>query len=264
MIYELAGLRVNVKNRCRYTSEFCKEYLSEDQDSSADFEAETTKEEFYAEKEASPGFSDGYIENICLYRKICLQMPEYDRFLLHSAVLTFEGNAYAFLGRSGIGKSTHTALYTAHIKGSEILNGDKPIIARTGDEFITYGTPWNGKENRGRKGSAPLKGRTGNNKRDRAYFARRGGRQIVFADFIAHGTESGGKNAGTCRRYRYERTRVRIALQYGNGSGENVVFRFNGKIGGRLYEIKPRNVAAEQGIYRQRHAAAYEKTNCRG
>ncbi len=86
MIYELAGLRVNVKNRCRYTSEFCKEYLSEDQDSSADFEAETTKEEFYAEKEASPGFSDGYIENICLYRKICLQMPEYDRFLLHSAV----------------------------------------------------------------------------------------------------------------------------------------------------------------------------------
>ena len=39
MIYELAGLRVNVKNRCRYTSEFCKEYLSEDQDSSADFEA---------------------------------------------------------------------------------------------------------------------------------------------------------------------------------------------------------------------------------
>ncbi len=86
MIYELAGLRVNVKNRCRYTSEFCKEYLSEDQDSSADFEAETTKEEFYAEKEASPGFSDGYIENICLYRKICLKMPEYDRFLLHSAV----------------------------------------------------------------------------------------------------------------------------------------------------------------------------------
>ena len=158
MIYELAGLRVNVKNRCRYTSEFCKEYLSEDQDSSADFEAETTKEEFYAEKEASPGFSDGYIENICLYRKICLKMPEYDRFLLHSAVLTFEGNAYAFLGRSGIGKSTHTALYTAHIKGSEILNGDKPIIARTGDEFIAYGTPWNGKENRGRKGSAPLKG----------------------------------------------------------------------------------------------------------
>ena len=148
MIYELAGLRVNVKNRCRYTSEFCKEYLSEDQDSSADFEAETTKEEFYVEKEASPGFSDGYIENICLYRKICLQMPEYDRFLLHSAVLTFEGNAYAFLGRSGIGKSTHTALYTAHIKGSEILNGDKPIIARTGDEFIAYGTPWSGKEKR--------------------------------------------------------------------------------------------------------------------
>ena len=157
MIYDLAGLRVNINNRCRYTSEFCKEYLSSDQASPADFTAEVTKDEFFAEKEVSPGFSDGYIENICLYRAICLKMPEYGRFLMHSAVLTFEGNAHAFLGRSGIGKSTHTALWTNNVKGAEILNGDKPILSYENGVFTVYGTPWNGKENRGRKGSAPLK-----------------------------------------------------------------------------------------------------------
>lgn len=162
MIYELAGLRVNIKNRCRYTSEFCKEYLSVDQLSPAAFEAEVTGEEFAEEKKQSEGFSDGYIENICLYRSVCLQMPKYGRFLLHSAVIEYENNAYAFLGRSGIGKSTHTALWINNVKGAEILNGDKPIIgfdesAADGEKFVAYGTPWNGKENRGKKGRAPLK-----------------------------------------------------------------------------------------------------------
>lgn len=162
MIYELAGLRVKIENRCRYTSEFCKDYLSEDQSSPAAFEVAVTNEEFSAEKKESEGFSDGYIENICLYRSICLQMPKYGRFLLHSAVLEYKNNAYAFLGRSGIGKSTHTALWINNVKGAEILNGDKPIIgynesAAKGEKFIAYGTPWNGKENRGKKGQAPLK-----------------------------------------------------------------------------------------------------------
>lgn len=157
MIYEIANLRINIQNRCRYTNEFCKEYLVVDQSSPADFSVSVTNEEFYAEKEQSKNFSDGYIENICLYRKICLQMPRYNRFLLHAAILTFDGAAYAFLGKSGIGKSTHTALWTSHINGAEILNGDKPIIENYGNNFIAYGTPWNGKENRGRKGNAPLK-----------------------------------------------------------------------------------------------------------
>lgn len=48
------------------------------------------------------------------------------------------------------------------MKGAEILNGDKPIIwfdesAADGEKFVAYGTPWNGKENRGKKGQAPLK-----------------------------------------------------------------------------------------------------------
>ena len=157
MIYEIAGLRVNIKNRCRFTTEFCKAYLSPDQESTFDVETEVTNEEFYAEKELSQGFSDGYIENICLYRKLCVQLPMRNRMLLHCAVLDYNGDAYAFLGRSGTGKSTHTGLWLKYVSGTDIVNGDKPILSFTDDFVFAHGTPWMGKEGLGRNVSAPLK-----------------------------------------------------------------------------------------------------------
>ena len=157
MIYEIADLRVHIKNRCAYTDKFCSAYLSKDQTSPCDIVAEVTREAFEEEKKASPGYSDGYIENICLYREICLQMPKFDRFLMHAAVLEFEGEGYAFLGRSGTGKSTHTGLWMKHL-GAVTINGDKPVIAYRDGAFIAYGTPWMGKEGRGCNASTPLKG----------------------------------------------------------------------------------------------------------
>lgn len=158
MVYDIAGLRILIQNRCRYTEVFCKEYLSSDQESPADISAVVTNEEFYAEKKESSQFSDGYIENICLYRCICRQMPVLNRMLLHAAVLEYEGNGYAFLGRSGTGKSTHTGLWLKHLQGSKIVNGDKPILQATDNGFIAYGTPWMGKEGLGCNASVPLKG----------------------------------------------------------------------------------------------------------
>ena len=105
MIYDIAGLRIAINNRCRFTEEFCKAYLSEDQASTYDIAVAVTNEEFYEEKNASEQpFSDGYIENICLYRNICRQLPVLERMLLHAAVLEHNGNGYAFLGKSGTGK----------------------------------------------------------------------------------------------------------------------------------------------------------------
>lgn len=158
MIYELAGMRVDIQNRCEYTARFCKEYLSEDQASPADITARVTKEEFLAEKELSAGFSDGYVENICLYRTICQQAPLFKRMLLHASVLEYEGNGYAFLGRSGTGKSTHTRLWLEHLPNVRVINGDKPILEQKDGFFYAYGTPWQGKEGWGCKAKAPLRG----------------------------------------------------------------------------------------------------------
>ncbi len=158
MVYEIAGLRILIENRCKYTDAFCKGYLAQDQNAPVHLFAKVTNEEFYAEKELSGNFSDGYVENICLYRTICRQLPMKNRMLLHAAVLAVDGNAYAFLGRSGIGKSTHTGLWMKYLENVIIVNGDKPILEQTSDGFIAHGTPWNGKEGLGNNISMPLKG----------------------------------------------------------------------------------------------------------
>ena len=158
MIYDIAGLRIAIFNRLGYTQRFCEKYLSDDQDSPVDVSVAVTDEEFYAEKAVSANFPDGYIENICLYRKICQCLPVLNRMLLHSAVLEYDGNGYAFLGRSGTGKSTHTGLWLKYLPTTKIVNGDKPILEQKENGFIAYGTPWMGKEGLGYNTSVPLKG----------------------------------------------------------------------------------------------------------
>ena len=158
MVYEIAGLRVRIENKYEFTTKFCREYLSDDQESPVDIIATTTEEEFAAERSLSDEFSDGYIENICLYRSICMQMPTFGRMLVHCSVLEYDGNAYAFLGRSGTGKSTHTKLWLKYLSPTRVINGDKPILEYKDGGFIAYGTPWMGKERWGTRAQAPLKG----------------------------------------------------------------------------------------------------------
>ena len=156
VLYRIADLTIKFNNRYPYTDRLCKDYVTDSDN--CDISVSVSEEELAKEKELSPDYSDGYIENICLYRKLCSIIPEYDRFLLHSCIVEYGGNGYAFLGHSGAGKSTHSSLWLKYIEGSKILNGDKPIIGYNGEEFIAYGTPWNGKEGRGYNGKAPIKG----------------------------------------------------------------------------------------------------------
>ena len=87
-----------------------------------------------------------------------MQLPTRNRILMHCAVLEYDGKAYAFLGRSGTGKSTHTRLWKKYLQTPTMVNGDKPIIEYRDGIFIAHGTPWRGKEAWGRKTSAPLCG----------------------------------------------------------------------------------------------------------
>lgn len=66
--------------------------------------------------------------------------------LIHASVVSLEGKAYAFLGKSGTGKSTHSLLWLEYFKGSELLNDDNPIVRiESSGEVNVYGTPWSGK-----------------------------------------------------------------------------------------------------------------------
>lgn len=158
MIYDIANLRIAIHNKYPYTSKFCERYLSDDQISPADISVNVSEEDLAEERKLSEGFSEGYIENICLYRALCVQLPVMHRMLLHCSVLKFENSGYAFLGRSGTGKSTHTKLWLKTLPNTKVVNGDKPILEYKDGEFIAYGTPWMGKEHWGENSFVSLKG----------------------------------------------------------------------------------------------------------
>lgn len=98
-------------------------------------------------------------ESTCIHRKICEKMLDYDIFIMHAAVVQVDGRAYGFTAHSGVGKSTHMALWLQHFGDrARVLNGDKPMIGLKDGQFIVYGTPWQGKERLGENSCAPLAG----------------------------------------------------------------------------------------------------------
>ncbi len=75
---------------------------------------------------------------------------------IHSSVTTCGGKGYAFLGRSGTGKSTHSRLWRENIPGSGLLNDDNPIIRLKDGSVRIYGSPWSGKTPCYKAESVPL------------------------------------------------------------------------------------------------------------
>jgi len=76
--------------------------------------------------------------------------------LIHASTILNNGYGYAFIAKSGTGKSTHTQLWIKHIPGSELMNDDNPIVRVIGDQAFIYGSPWSGKTPCYRQIKAPL------------------------------------------------------------------------------------------------------------
>lgn len=66
--------------------------------------------------------------------------------LIHASVIEQGKEGYAFLGKSGTGKSTHSNLWQKYIPGAKLLNDDNPAVKIEADGSVRiYGTPWSGK-----------------------------------------------------------------------------------------------------------------------
>lgn len=107
-------------------------------------------------------FTDGYLETVCLYRKLANEILRYDTILLHASVLEVDGNGYGFMAPSGTGKTTQTRLWLEYFGDrARVINGDKPLVRVINDgqrtSFVAYGTPWCGKEKMNCNASVPLK-----------------------------------------------------------------------------------------------------------
>lgn len=65
--------------------------------------------------------------------------------MIHASLVRNNGYGYAFIAKSGTGKSTHTSLWLRHIPGSDLMNDDNPIVRVIDGKPYIYGSPWSGK-----------------------------------------------------------------------------------------------------------------------
>lgn len=156
--YLFADFVVDLKNRFSYVEKQCKYFLYEG-DRETDYEIAVTDEELKGEAKVSQcPDSQGYLESICAYRKLCMQLPKQKAMILHASVIEAQGRGIAFFARSGVGKTTHTRNWIKnYFPKVDIVNGDKPIVRFFDDVPYAYGTPWAGKEGVYRLTRAELK-----------------------------------------------------------------------------------------------------------
>lgn len=152
---EMADTVIEIHSLYREVKELCREYLCQ---KPARIQISVKPEEIeYERKKGGEGFREGYLETLAVYRKIVRELAYQGFFLMHGSAVAVDGKAYLFTAPSGTGKSTHTRLW-CEVFGERavMINDDKPLIRTEGKGVWVYGTPWNGKHNRGNKLKMPL------------------------------------------------------------------------------------------------------------
>lgn len=102
----------------------------------------------FTEAQAAIDWSDPFAGQVLvsMLRMVYSQAVVYHRAIsIHASVVQLGGRGYLFMGKSGTGKSTHSALWMQAFEGCELLNDDNPTLRLMGDEVWVYGTPWSGK-----------------------------------------------------------------------------------------------------------------------
>lgn len=69
----------------------------------------------------------------------------YDLVLLHASLVRQNGFGYAFIAKSGTGKSTQVSMWLRYLPGCDLMNDDNPIVRIIDDKPIIFGSPWSGK-----------------------------------------------------------------------------------------------------------------------
>lgn len=75
---------------------------------------------------------------------------------LHAACVEADGEAVAFTGHSGLGKSTRAAAWAEALE-ARWISGDRPAIRMEGQGSTACGVPWDGKEQIFRDAQCPLR-----------------------------------------------------------------------------------------------------------
>lgn len=162
----LAGVVIRIEPMYDYIREYCREYITDMQESftvgiaPSDIEYERQRSRAEDQKEGIPvrGFSDSYLETLAVYRKIADKLLDYDTILFHGSAVAADGVGYLFTAKSGTGKSTHTRLWRKYLGDRAVMiNDDKPLISLSESGIMVHGTPWDGKHRLSTNTSVPLR-----------------------------------------------------------------------------------------------------------
>lgn len=143
--YRIADLSVNMQVTGRTWTQSEKFMVSEQPDEHADIEIADMTAAIRRGMMLRPASDPENVELIVSGKRFYKALIDFDGFMLHASAVVYQNKAYLFSADSGVGKSTHTLLWTRHFKGAYILNDDKPALRFHGDKVMVYGTPWNGK-----------------------------------------------------------------------------------------------------------------------
>ena len=97
---------------------------------------------------ASVNMADKYAGEVIssLLRMIFSQaIIPYGGISVHASSVLLDGKSYLFMGKSGTGKSTHSALWIKAFDGCSLINDDNPVIFIKNGVIMASGTPWSGK-----------------------------------------------------------------------------------------------------------------------
>lgn len=157
-IYKIADMKIKYETKSTYILKKLQPYIIEDKE--YDYEVIVSEDDINYERSLTDESGMDILESAALFRHICKNvLKSYNGIFLHCAALRYNDKAYLFTAPSGTGKTTHIRMWMKNLGDRvEVINGDKPILRKKGDDIIVYGTPWQGKENYGSNISAKLGG----------------------------------------------------------------------------------------------------------
>lgn len=143
-VYKIADIHMGICPQSPTTARFLKDYLAEGAS---------------AQVCLAP-VNAGEDELVGLFRQICrVLLYRFEGMYLHAAAVEYRNKVYLFVAPPGTGKSTHAALWKKRFgEDARILNGDKPLLRKRGEDILVYGNPWQGKEGWGENASGVLAG----------------------------------------------------------------------------------------------------------
>ncbi len=152
------ALYSRVHARCAaYETDGAPDFIVQIDQADVDRERELSAAEDRREGQPVRTWSDEYLEELAVYRRIAERMPVYDTFLFHGSAVSVDGRGYLFTAKSGTGKSTHARLWQRLLGDRFVyVNDDKPLIRITPEAALVYGTPYDGKHQLSSNLSVPL------------------------------------------------------------------------------------------------------------